>query len=385
MPQLRSTRSFRSMAPRFRTINISMEDERQIEEFISTLLERHTPGSLSELSIRFTQMRDRIDRPPLAFDYILTHDPSQQELFAGLVRDLVAFRINNVLLRWDTLTFSTRLVELRIQQVTLGYDDAIIPFLRALSSASNLRDLEIVSVSTIYNPVTHIQPLSPPIKLPALRFLFMKDLYLNTLERLLSAIAPGPYRSTLFLSLGNLDINFLDGEPPDDEPEEFEETSYLCKILKHTEIDTLMISGLLDGGWLTDSELVNILKAVPTLKTLKLDTWIFGDELCNDLTRTKNARAPGGDRPLPALQNLHLTAVDIRSRKFFKDMVSSYPLKRFILGGQVLIDGVSGWKPLQEDSTVVQWLRSNMLDLDLRLVEKDYRPPEFHSSGWKLW
>ncbi|KDN39041.1 hypothetical protein RSAG8_09077, partial [Rhizoctonia solani AG-8 WAC10335] len=143
-------------------------------------------------------------------------------------------------------------------EVALGYDDKIAPFVRALSSTPNLRDLKIISVSTLHHPITNLNKTSSPlITFPSLESLLLQDLYLNTLESLLPIIAPGSYR------LG---------------------------------------------------------------------------------------------------------------------------LRQVVLGGTTAAarpDGTYCWKPLEDDSPFVKWLRGDVPDV--RSVESDYRPLEFGLDVWKLW
>ncbi|KAF8750139.1 hypothetical protein RHS01_09526 [Rhizoctonia solani] len=94
---------------------------------------------------------------PTEDDFIFPHDSPEHTSFAQFLGSLTAFRISNVLFHWDNIAFSSRLVELRMQEVNLGYDDAIILFLKALSSASQLRDLKIIAVDTFHKPNTTIR------------------------------------------------------------------------------------------------------------------------------------------------------------------------------------------------------------------------------------
>ncbi|KAG8739999.1 hypothetical protein FRC11_000446, partial [Ceratobasidium sp. 423] len=248
---------------------------------------------------------------------------------------LVAFRINGAHVHWDGLTFSTKLVELRIEKVALGYDDTIVPLMRALASATGLRDLKIISVTIFRRLGASRNPaLSSSVPFPALQSLLIEDLHLNTLEHLLPIITPGSHQLTLFLSPDSLEISVLPDEHEDDETEDSEITDFdgLCRLLEHTSVDTLMLTGHMDDVWLGISRLTKLLKSIPTTRTLKMHCWSFGKSLCKGLTQI-----PSEAVPMPALRNIHFSTIDIHNPKSFRDMIASYPLRQIVLGGNVRI------------------------------------------------
>ncbi|KAH7326800.1 hypothetical protein B0J17DRAFT_722744 [Rhizoctonia solani] len=364
-------------SPRFHTIDLDMESVSEIRNTLIALLQRNTPKSLSQLRIQL------IDFGPFSShtlpdndDYILPHN--SRFLFADFVKNLATFRISDAHFHWGSLTFSNPLADLWIE-VVLGHDDAIISFARALSSASNLRDIKIISVMTFQKlgSTLGLSPsLTPPVVLPALQSLHLQGLYLNTLECILSIIAPGPYNLALLLTCKGVNVNFLHGYLEEDSS-----LSGLCSLMRRSSVNTLMIDGHPDDEWLMISELGTLFKSMPALKTLNMYKWNIGKGLCQNLTRTDTQTASEG----PALQNLHLTSTRLHSRLAFQDMVAGHPLRRVVLGGTFkfpLQDKIL----LQEDNSIVQWLRGNAPDLELRLVERRYYPLKFQiSHEWPLW
>ncbi|EUC56057.1 hypothetical protein RSOL_156850 [Rhizoctonia solani AG-3 Rhs1AP] len=319
---------------RLRAINICVDDndDETMRNVVSELLKHVPHGSLSELSIQLSdsESSDISTDLPEDSDYIVFRDSPQQASFSRLAQSLTAFRLYGTRFHWDTLTFSTRLVELRIERVLLGYDDMIASFLQTLSSATGLQDLKIIAISTFRKRSS--TPLSA-ITFPALQSLSIEDLYLNTLEHLLPMIAPGSHRLTLLLSSDSLDINVLEGEDADDEAEGHETNinglDALCGLLEHTSIDTLKISDDRGGEWLTGSGLTQLVRSIPTLKTLKMDGWCFDKDLCRRLTQSKNTPTTS--------------------------------------------------------ATVVTWVRRSIPDLKLRLTEQEYCSPKFYRDEWRLW
>ncbi|CAE6389061.1 unnamed protein product [Rhizoctonia solani] len=100
---------------------------------MAVLLQKDILAKLSEPSV---QVRDESLFDPDQSDnsgYIVPYNSPLDALFKGLLGKLSAFRMSGVNIHWETVTFSPRLIELHIQNVTLGYDKAIILFLNALS------------------------------------------------------------------------------------------------------------------------------------------------------------------------------------------------------------------------------------------------------------
>ncbi|CAE6406563.1 unnamed protein product [Rhizoctonia solani] len=210
--------------PRLRTVNICVDDDNDntVRDIVSYLLKHIPHGSLSELSIQLTdsEASNMSNALPEDSDYVISRDSPDQASFSLLVQSLTAFRIYGTRFHWDTLSFSTRLVELRIERVVLGDDHMITSFMQTLSSAIGLRDLKIIAISTLRKPRgIRGSTLLSPIALPALQSLFIEDLYLNTLEHLLPMVAPGSHRLTLFISSDCLVTNVLESEDADDEAE----------------------------------------------------------------------------------------------------------------------------------------------------------------------
>lgn len=86
------------------------------------------------------------------------------------------------------------------------------------------------------------------VVLPNLQSLHLQSLYSNTLEVLLSKIAPGSHRLTLYFGRQTLQAN-LSGMPHQNDPN-LVDISPLCAILKAVQVDTLLLSMGWSGPWL---------------------------------------------------------------------------------------------------------------------------------------
>ncbi|KEP49571.1 3-ketoacyl-(acyl-carrier) reductase [Rhizoctonia solani 123E] len=323
---------------------------------------------------------------PTEFDFLISRGDSNYASFARLMEKLMVFRISGIHIRWDIVAHSTRLVELWIEKVAIGYDNAVVPFVRALSSAPNLRDLKIISVSTFCDlDATDERNSLAPIAFPNLESLFLQDLYFNTLEHLLPAIFPSSYRLTLFLTRKSLTRGAPEDEEEDFEPQ-FVDIHELGSVLAlaQTRVDTLMLSGVLDDCWLTGPELRALLLSIPTVKTLKLHNWDLERTVWRALRRSPASRSHPEHHQFPALENLHFYCAKILNQRGLKNMMTSHPIQRMVLGA-VCLDvkgGLSEWL-CDEDDNIITWLNAKIPAL--HLVDSTYQPPEFYSHVWRLW
>ncbi|KAH7327659.1 hypothetical protein B0J17DRAFT_710043 [Rhizoctonia solani] len=284
------------------------------------------------------------------------------------------------------MKFSTRLVELHIEDIGLGYDAAIAPFMKAISSAVRLRDLKIISVITWRNPrATFDTKTLTPATFPNLQSLSLVGLYFNTLESLLPMITSSTCQVSLVLghrsrlthehvhdgSVNNeLTIHNLEID-----------SSNLCRVLKHTPVSSLTLFGT---WWLSRHLFRDLLTIIPSLKTLNMDDCLLGRGYCRQIERDFNTEM---QRPFPALETLRITRSLIYTEVFqeFKKMVASHPLRQVIMG--VNVNHISSveeltWKPLEEESELVNWLRTDIPVV--RVVDYEAGVPEEYRT-WRRW
>ncbi|KAF8668198.1 hypothetical protein RHS04_09083 [Rhizoctonia solani] len=365
-----------------RAINIKIGDPSMIKNTMDVLLQQGILETLSELSI---QVRDESlfdpDRSNHS-EYITSSSSSFKKSFTGLLGRLSAFRISGVNIHWETTALSPRLVELHIQNVTLGYDNSIIPLLNALSSAPKLRNLKLISIATLYNPNIGCNTSTiSHVTLPKLQSLTLHDLYSNTLEPLLETIGLSTYSATFLLSSKCFRSHRLShGEPGNEEPWDIYSVGSperLCRLAKDTPVETLMLDGI---WWMKNNAFRSILESTPVLKTLKIDHGAFTQDTCLALTNERNESE--GTVPFPSLENIHITRCVFHAgpkvEEAFKNMVRSHRLRRVVLGGTVRNvnpDGTSISKGL-ETFGLVGWLETHVPTL--RIVDQSYRSPEFY-------
>ncbi|CAE6474121.1 unnamed protein product [Rhizoctonia solani] len=403
--------------PRFRTISLVVHENHPeiLRGTVDRLLQHGTALSLSQLSMSL--------RDPICFDssvdsrtgfpadhwWILPHGSPQQTSFSSLLASLTTFRIHRAYFHWESVSFSSRLLELRVQSVALGYDDEIAPFLHALNSAPELRDLAIIDVRTFAKTDVAVNMKAFPIvTLPQLQCLFIEDLYLNTLELLLPRVASGPQGLKLCLGSKCLKINRRgrsnpihrlfnfpeanmsdeDNEDSDDRPTNIER---LWAGLGSTQVDTLILRPLQDYMGLSRSLLHTLLRVLPDLKTLKMDGW---DIFRSDYKPSPRRYILSFDEPMDpeyalssALENLHLTGLRVHDMGVFREMVTDHPLQQIVIEGlgEVACQNDRGYalEPLEENQSFLNWLRENAPNA--RLVNSKYCVTERQMTGWKPW
>ncbi|KAL5633036.1 hypothetical protein ACGC1H_003508 [Rhizoctonia solani] len=194
--------------PQFGTIDLRAGSTDVIKKAVDTLLQHGASGTLSEPSLLVT------NESPLRFDAFSGYhgiNPYGFPLnasFTAMMEFLSVFRLGGTNAYWDNMRFSSRLVELHIEEVVLGHDTDLVTFLQAASSASELRNLTILSVITSRS-ILDTNTCSP-ITFPNLRSLFLGGLCYNTLETLLRTIDSCTHRMSLVL--GRRSLMIRDGD-----------------------------------------------------------------------------------------------------------------------------------------------------------------------------
>ncbi|CAE7211993.1 unnamed protein product [Rhizoctonia solani] len=371
---------------RFHAISISANDEATITSTLNMLLRQKNHRSLSQLSIQLESWSGRMYNDNETTSACVVPDKSLETSFKDLIGELTVFRISRITFHWDTMSFSTRLVELRIDHAKLGTDDMLVQFMQALSSASELRDLKILCVETHHPNHAASDTVTPlPVTFPKLQSLYIQDVYFNTLKTLLSMVTPGSHHLTLdvtdaTLTHADLQVDHNNGDLPNLLLNCINITD-LYTILRLNPVHTLMVWGGSgsDEPWLSGSAFLGLLEAMPTLETLKMHHWHFDEGIQTDLNRRTHPQ-------LPQLKNLHLTSVSISNPNILRDMMATHPLRQVVLGGTIVHAHTGGpsdyHEPLQE-SSLVQWLEGNVPDFCL--VDSAYFPPGFILDEWRQW
>ncbi|KEP50029.1 hypothetical protein V565_088160, partial [Rhizoctonia solani 123E] len=138
---------------RFSSADIRSVEHTDLKQILSLFLESKHPIALSHLSIAHT-LQPYLDSVfyypdtsvPELSDYLVLKDSPAQTRLGEILQSLSVFCVSGaVFIHWDMITFSTRLTELCLHQITLGYDSDLLKFLRAASTARELRDLKIIA------------------------------------------------------------------------------------------------------------------------------------------------------------------------------------------------------------------------------------------------
>ncbi|EUC54364.1 hypothetical protein RSOL_042840, partial [Rhizoctonia solani AG-3 Rhs1AP] len=326
--------------------------------------------ALSELCVYQKRDESYYYKLPKEKHYVFPRNSPEQGMFEKLARNLSLLRIRGVQLHWDRFTFTNQLTELHLQDVMFGYD--IGNLLIALSSASELRVLKLVSINAFYDgPSVYVAPERSETHLPCLQVLVMQDLYFNALDYILSSIVSRSHRLTLYFT-ENCRYADTVGEDAN-----LVEVSWgaLYELLRKVDVKDLLLAEDNDDPWLPPSKLSQLIKSTtPGLETLCMHSWDFSTACCNALTSycLSEPSSP------PGIIGLQITCASIQDDHAFIDMVLSHSdtIQQMVFGG-VIRGATLAYGP------GISTLRSTIQDF--QLVEYDFVPPEFEEVPWQLW
>ncbi|CUA77986.1 hypothetical protein RSOLAG22IIIB_06909 [Rhizoctonia solani] len=363
-------------ASRFRTINISAEEPCTIQEIMDPLLNRNVCDSLTELSLCVSDLEqlDRLDNHPY---YMFSLRSPTHPLLVELLQSITRFRLFGATLDWSQVTFSARMVEIRIHSVIIGGDSVLHELIRSLSTAPELQKLELASITSF--PADDLDDI-PPIVLPKLKSLVLEDLYFNTLSTVLHSIAPLSQQLSLCLTDRSIEKIFSARDP--DLERETISVYDLIDELKGVSIHTLLLANR-DRSF-KYLELAFLLKAVSPLNTLKINNWTIDQIICGILQRRKYGPTGHVQPPVIKLRNLHLTNARIADQEGLKDTIRVQGLEAVLLGGYINCaseepEEPEDWEPLEGEEEIVKWLADHVPTFHF-MPGGDYRPPELLSA-----
>ncbi|CAE6455910.1 unnamed protein product [Rhizoctonia solani] len=366
-------------ASRFQTINILAEEPCTIQEIMDPLLKRNVSDSLTELSLCVSDLEqlDRLDNHPY---YMFSPRSPTHPLLVELLQSITRFRLFGATLDWSQVTFSTRMVEIRIHSVIIGSDSVLHELIRSLSTAPELQKLELASITSF--PEDDLDDILP-IVLPKLKSLVLEDLHFNTLTIILRSITPLSHQLSLNLTNASVEKIFSARDP-----ELGRETVPLYDLideLNHLSIHTLIFAN--PSQSFDDVDIALLLGEILSPNTLIMNNWTIDKQICKYLTW--GVYKPNV-RPLviPKLRNFHLTNVRIADQEALKELVRMRSLQTVLLGGYVNCtseepEEPEDWEPLEGEEEIVKWLADHVPTFHL-MPGGDYRPPELLSAIWHL-
>ncbi|CAE6423787.1 unnamed protein product [Rhizoctonia solani] len=361
-------------APRLCTINVCSRLLRVIRKVCEILLEHSTPGNITEFSLCY------IDNPNSfseTLDPMFPDHSSQYSIFQRLADSVRILRIGGKSIHWD-MPF-TALSRVRIQDMMLGHTSEILKFLTAVASSPNLRQIEIVSVTFYENP-SDDRTAQPAIAFPKLESLYLKDLYQNNLQVLLSLVAPGSHRVVVHYTTCAHSI--VDTEY---------QNIYIGAdmLAEQPSVEVLILSGkdhLMDNL----SEVRDLLYKFPALKTLYLHDQVIDDAILETFTREEYRGAK-----FPGIRTLYLTECFIQDtidQSGFKAMTTSHGIQELGFSGSIALPPdyeqafrLSGTKCDEEMYPFRDWLRATVPKLTLLKGPDDLDEFDVGTSTWRLW
>ncbi|KAG8758632.1 hypothetical protein FRC11_003321 [Ceratobasidium sp. 423] len=366
-------------APRFRTVNISSKSHSVIDHILSYFRGPGSSNRLTDLSIFFET--SEFNQVPQESDYVFRSGDPKQQLFESLIKSLSVLRVRGVMFHLETALSSSRLVELHLQELTLGHDSKLAELLKTLSSVTGLRHLKLISIKTF--PDNGFPPTQPPtassgISLPSLQTLLIQDLHANTLQLLLSFVSSRTHTLTLHLTEKCLQVRHPGVAQPD-----VVGIQGWVGLSGCQSVAILMIEGK-TWNWMPVEDLQKTLTYTHNLETLQMCGWRYSEEYCKALTRPQNSDS----RAFPRIKNIHFFGSTISDTDSFASMVASHSgsLESMVLGAGIEKDtyGEMEWEDLEEDDEVVICLGRNVPKFEHICWAWD--PPEFERKPeWLLW
>ncbi|KAG8712656.1 hypothetical protein FRC11_014568, partial [Ceratobasidium sp. 423] len=323
---------------RFHAINITSDHLLLLHEALRLLLRSQDPHPLAELSVYHPSDPALTHYFPESDRYLNTTfgppNPYEISLYLPSLRIL---RLRGVFLHWPDVTL-TRVVELRLQSVTFRADSKFSHFMTCLTTAPQLRKLEIISVTRIRAPAGEDADTDMPlqVQLPSLQTLHVEDLYSDDIRPVITSIYPGSHHVSLCITDNSLmqSPNLLEGDVEHD-------LDILTNTIEGLTIHTLVLNGeLADDGvsywnWLNAEELREILRAAPSITTLKFHQWYFGKHQWQRIIHGLESHSLDDTPNFPALRSVHLSRAEILDIDGFKEFVSSHSLQRLIIGATI--------------------------------------------------
>ncbi|KEP49734.1 hypothetical protein V565_094160 [Rhizoctonia solani 123E] len=368
---------FTQYASRFRSINILSGSIYTIGELLSNFVK-----SGSDLQVSSLFLCHKINLPSSQIPPLRTSLSSLRSFkyinFEDLLELISVLRLSNVMFDWDRVQFSHQLVELELQNLTLGYDSELTKLLTSLSTATGLRTLKFISVVTYPIDTLPYITTKSSISLPSLQTMVARDLFFNTLDSLLSSITSRSHRLTLHLTKRTCEII-----PAEDSVPEGAAAHRIVDLFRQVNVNTLLLEAFQhEGSWFSTISIRGLLHAMPDIETLRMHDWDYPTEFCEMIQRPN---IPGGFE-FPSFKNIHITQARIRDEEAFKNMVASYfkSLDRMELAGTILEEW-EDWKiggDLEGEEPIVAWFEENVPDFQLK---NPIIPPEFCIPVWQLW
>ncbi|CAE7229964.1 unnamed protein product [Rhizoctonia solani] len=360
---------------RLTTVNIEARSKRATSSVCSLLrrLLGSRPAPISEMSIH--QYRDPEEKPPLRsltddqyFDFHMSQ--GEDMVFRDLMESLTVLRLKNVNLRWETITFSSRLVDLRLQSMVLGEHFILDDLPGVLQSAPELRNLEFISLIAL--PPTWDHPFPTAVTLPKLQTLLLADLFLNIFYYLRGSIAHGAYQTKVGLTRRNW-TSLDSGLDTDGWDEEEPLNVDIRSVLRSSRIDTLILNqDNRELQWTNKETLSLILGSAPTLRSLA----IIGSNW--DMESIRAIERPTSDESFPHLDELYILDSYIEDADHLADVAASHLLRVLAVDGpnSLISTNVNHEDIIQRLGHVVP---------DLRFVGGSEQLDELNYQSWRLW
>ncbi|KDN35650.1 hypothetical protein RSAG8_11393, partial [Rhizoctonia solani AG-8 WAC10335] len=367
---------------RFHTINITADNMPLLDEVLGLLLQSQSPQPLSELSVYCPSDPEFAHFYPPSTAFLTSFSAKangyQIKHYLPFLRVLRLSACTGFYLHWQDVTWLSNQALPPIPSSPSTFATLVA----SLATAPQLRKLEIISVTSHRSGIVDENADTPlQAHFPNLETLHVEDLYSDMIRPVILSISPGSHHVSLYITRNSLDTqeDFPGGHITHD-------LNDLLVAIEGLPIHTLMLSGELVAGtsywnWLDPGNLHDILRAIPSVTTLRIHEWDFSQKRWQELFLPLESYLLLHTPEFPDLRNLYLTKARIHDINGLKDVVFSHSLRKLVIGATLA--SPEGRVPLQGSEDLVHWLRSRVPDV--RIVDHTYEPLEFQSDEWQLW
>jgi hypothetical protein len=242
------------------------------------------------------------------------------------------------------------LTQLWLQNLLFENKTKFEEFIWSLSSASQLREIGLVSIATLGNMAVSTSTHNFPITLPSLRMLHLEDLYQNLFNFVLESIQPGSYQVGFVPTARCLQIIDIDNHSS--------LTVGLGDLKNQASRVTKM--ALTPRLGIAAQEVRALLELFPNLWSIGISNHRLNSDLLNQLVRSADLSSI-----FPKFTQLYISTCSIgaESLNALQEVITSHPIELLSLGLIVtgLFEGTTFAQNVQSNHRLVNPIRAWLL------------------------
>ncbi|CEL62880.1 hypothetical protein RSOLAG1IB_10548 [Rhizoctonia solani AG-1 IB] len=330
----------------FSNIHIASDSQQNIPVVFESLINctKRLLGSFDGLSICYQPHAQAILRP-----YLYAPNSSDLLTFIKMIESVRRLKLGGVHFDFAGMTFRN-LTQLWLQNLLFENKTKFEEFIWSLSSASQLREIGLVSIATLGNMAVSTSTYNFPITLPSLRMLHLEDLYQNLFNFVLESIQPGSYQVGFVPTARCLQIIDIDNRSS--------LTVGLGGLKNQASRVTKM--ALTPRLGIAAQEVRALLELFPNLRSIGISNHRLNSDLLNQLVRSADLSSI-----FPKFTQLYISTCSIGAENLnaLQEVITSHPIELLSLGLIVtgLFEGTTFAQNVQSNHRLVNPIRAWLL------------------------